>query len=124
MSNTTVIQPWLYVKDSIKAFEFYKQAFGAIETYRLDVPDGVIAKLSVDAAEFWISEESTESPGPKSIGGHTARMILVVADPDPLFAQALKAGATEIFPIGEGHGWRLGRIVDPFGHHWEIGHPI
>jgi PhnB protein len=120
----TTIQPWLYVKDSVKALEFYKEAFNAKETYRLDVPEGVIAKLSVDSAEFWISEQSADTPGPTSLGGHTARMILIVGDPEPLFLQALRAGGTEIFPVGEGHGWRLGRIMDPFGHHWEIGHPV
>lgn len=51
-------------------------------------------------------------------------MILTVADPDAVFAQALKAGASQIFPVGEEHGWRLGRVVDPFGHHWEIGRPL
>jgi PhnB protein len=51
-------------------------------------------------------------------------MILTVADPDAVFAQAMQAGATEVFPVGEEYGWRLGRIVDPFGHHWEIGHEL
>jgi len=43
-----------------------------------------------------------------------------VADPDAVFAQALAAGASLVFPVTEEHGWRLGRVVDPFGHHWEI----
>lgn len=51
-------------------------------------------------------------------------MILTVSNPDALFARALKAGASEVFPIGEEHGWRLGRLADPFGHHWEIGRPL
>jgi PhnB protein len=51
-------------------------------------------------------------------------MILTVADPDAVFGRSLRAGATEVFPVGEGHGWRLGRLVDPFGLHWEIGHPL
>jgi len=51
-------------------------------------------------------------------------MILTVADPDAVFAQSLKARASQIFPVGEEHGWRLGRVVDPFGHHWEIGRPL
>jgi PhnB protein len=49
---------------------------------------------------------------------------LVVPNPDVLFTQALHAGAKEIFPVGEEHGWRLGRLEDPFGHHWEIGMPV
>jgi PhnB protein len=51
-------------------------------------------------------------------------MILTVPDPDSLFARAISAGATEVFPVGEDHGWRLGRLADPFGLHWEIGRPL
>jgi PhnB protein len=51
-------------------------------------------------------------------------MILTVADPDEVFARARNAGVSEIFPVSEGHGWRIGRVVDPFGHHWEIGRPL
>ncbi len=123
----TTIVPWLSLRNAIQANEFYKAAFGAIEVYRLDMPDGgLVARLSVDGAEFWISGESSAGTNlpRESVGGGTARMILTVADPDALFSRALKAGATEIFPVGEGHGWRLGRLEDPFGLHWEIGHPL
>ncbi len=41
--------------------------------------------------------------------------------PEAVFAQAVAAGASEIFPVGEEHGWELGRVVDPFGLHWESG---
>jgi PhnB protein len=119
------IAPWLSVRNSTRAVEFYKSAFGAIEVYRLEDPGGgVVSRLSVDGAEFWLSDESPEHGNfsPESLGGGSARMILTVADPDATFSQALAAGASEIFPIGEEHGWRLGRLVDPFGHHWEIGH--
>jgi PhnB protein len=60
---------------------------------------------------------------PKAIGGGTARMLLVVEDPDAVAAQAVAAGAAELSPVGEEHGWRVGRVVDPFGHEWEIGRP-
>ena len=52
------------------------------------------------------------------------RIILTVPDPDALFDRALKAGASEVFAVGEEYGWRLGRLIDPFGLHWEIGHPL
>ena len=82
--------------------------------------------LSVNGAEFWLSDESPEHANfsPESLGGGSVRMILTVADPDAVFAQSLKARASQIFPVGEEHGWRLGRVVDPFGHHWEIGRPL
>jgi PhnB protein len=123
----TSISPWLSVRGSAKAVDFYKAAFGAIEAYRLDGPDGsVVAKLSVDDAEFWVGEESPEHANfsPESLSGSTVRMVFTVADPDAVFKRAVAAGATEIHPVGEGHGWRLGRVVDPFGHHWEIGRPL
>jgi len=121
------IAPWLSVRNSAQAVDFYKSAFGATEGYRLEVPDGgVVAKLSVDGAEFWLSDESPEHGNfsPESLGGGSVRMILTVADPDAVFVQALTAGASKVFPVGEEHGWRLGRVVDPFGHHWEIGRPL
>ena len=122
---TTSIAPWLSVINSASAVAFYKLAFGATEAYRLEDPGGgVVAKLSVDGAEFWLSDESPGSLSPQSLGGGSVRMILTVADPDALFTQALKAGASEVFPMGEDYGWRLGRLVDPFGHHWEIGRPL
>ena len=85
-----------------------------------------MAKLSVDGAEFWLSDESPEHGNfsPESLGGGSVRMILTVRDPDAVFVQALTAGASKVFPVGEEHGWRLGRVVDPFGLHWEIGRPL
>jgi PhnB protein len=58
------------------------------------------------------------------MGGGTARLILTVADPDAMFARAIAAGARKVVAVKEDHGWRLGRVVDPFGHHWEIGRPL
>ncbi len=121
------IAPWLTVGNGAQAVDFYKSAFGATEVYRLDVPGGgVVARLSVDGAEFWLSGESPElgEVSPESPGGGSIRMILTVADPDAVCTRARAAGASEVFPVGEAHGWRLGRVVDPFGHHWEIGRPL
>jgi PhnB protein len=121
------IAPWLSVRNSVQAVDFYKSAFGAIEVYRLEVPGGgVVSRLSVGGAEFWLSAESPEdgNVSPESLGGGSVRMILTVPDPDAVFDQALAAGASEVFPVGEAHGWRLGRVVDPFGLHWEIGRPL
>jgi PhnB protein len=123
----TSIAPWLSVRNSARAVDFYKSAFGATEVFRLEGLDGsVVARLSVDGAEFWLSDESPEHGNfsPESLGGGTVRMILTVADPDAVFNRARKAGAKEVFPVGEEHGWRLGRVVDPFGHHWESGRQL
>jgi PhnB protein len=126
-SFRTSIAPWLSVRNGARAVEFYKSAFGAIEVFRLEDPSGsVVAKLSVDGAEFWLSDESPEHGNfsPESLGGGSVRIVLTVADPDTVFLQARVAGAKEVFPVGEEHGWRLGRVIDPFGHHWEIGRSL
>ncbi|HXR38595.1 MAG TPA: VOC family protein [Terracidiphilus sp.] len=121
------IVPWLSVRNSAQAVEFYKAAFAAVEVYRLEDPGGsVVARLSVDGAEFWVADESPEhfNFSPASLGGSSIRIIFTVADPDAVFQRALKAGASEVYAVSEGHGWRVGRVVDPYGHHWEIGHPL
>jgi PhnB protein len=126
-SLRNTIAPWLSVRGSAKAVEFYKSAFGAIEAYRMEDPGGsVVAKLSVEGAEFWVGDESPEHSNfsPESLGGCSVRIIFTVADPDAVFARAIQAGAKEVYPVGEEYGWRLGRVVDPFGHHWEIGRPL
>ena len=125
-SIPTSLSPWLMVPNGAKAVEFYTAAFGAIETYRLETPDGLVVRLAMEGAEFWISGGSANNHDAPSIplGADTIRMILVVADPHTVFDKALKAGATAIFPVGEDHGWRLGRLADPFGLHWEIGHQL
>jgi PhnB protein len=109
--------------------EFYKAAFGAVEVYRVagtDAHPDVVAQLSVGNASFWVSDESPPHGNfsPESLGGGTVRMLLIVDDPEAVVARAVAAGATQVYPVGEEHGWRLGRIEDPFGHHWEIGKPL
>src|SRR3989440_12679094 len=121
------VAPMLSVRHGARAVEFYKTAFGAVEVYRVEDPGGsVVSRLAVDGAEFWLSDESPEHGNfsPESLGGGTVRMILTVDDPDAVFLRARKAGATEVHPVAEEHGWRVGRVVDPFGHHWEIGRQL
>jgi len=122
----TTIAPWLSVRNGAQAVEFYKSAFGAVEVFRMDEGSSVVARLSVEGAEFWMGDESPEHGNfsPQSLNGSSVRIILTVADPDSVFTRALAAGASQVFPVGEEYGWRLGRVVDPFGHHWEIGRPL
>jgi PhnB protein len=123
----TTIAPWLSLRGGAQAVEFYKAAFGAEEVYRIEDPDGnVVARLSVGGAEFWLSDESPEhgNAAPGSPAPINVRMILTVSDPDTVFDQAIRAGASAVQPVTDAHGWRVGRIADPFGHHWEIGRPV
>ncbi len=124
---TKSIAPMLSVRRGAQAVEFYKKAFGAGELFRIDAPDGaVVAQLSVGEAEFWVSDESPEHKNfsPETLGGGTARMVMVVDDPDAAYDQAVAAGATVVTRVADQYGWRLGRVVDPYGHHWEIGKPL
>lgn len=124
----TAIAPLLSVRKGAKAVEFYKAAFGARELFRVnDEKTGeIVARLGVDDAQFWVADESPENANfsPESLNGSTTRMILTVEDPDAAFDRAVKAGAKVVWPVANQYGWRLGRVVDPFGHHWEIGKPL
>ena len=124
----TSIAPMLSVRNGGKAVEFYKAAFGAIEVFRIDDGRaGVVARLAVNGAEFWVADESPKhlNFSPESLGGATARMVMIVDDPDAAFARAVAAGAKVVVPVGnQEFGWREGRVLDPFGHHWEIGKPL
>lgn len=125
----TSILPELAVRRGRAAVEFYVAAFGAVEVYRVGGTDGhedVVSQLSIGTASFWVSDESPPHGNfsPESLGGGTVRMLLVVDDPDSVVERAVAAGATQVSAVAEAHGWRLGRIEDPFGHHWEIGTPL
>ena len=122
----TTIAPWLSVRNGARAVEFYKSAFGATEVFRMEDGGSVVARLSVEGSEFWLGDESPEHGNfsPQTLSGSTVRIILTVADPDAVFARAVAAGASQVHPVGEDYGWRVGRVVDPFGHHWEIGRPL
>jgi PhnB protein len=123
------VSPELSVRRGREAVEFYKSAFGATELYRVGGVDGheeVVAQLAIGGARFWVADESQEHGNfsPESLGGSTVRLLLVVEDPHATIARAAAAGAEVLAPATEEHGWLLGRITDPYGHHWEIGRPL
>src|SRR3954454_23613842 len=121
----TRILAQLSVRRGPEALKFYAAAFGAVVDYRVGEEE-IVAQLSVGEATFWVSDEAPSHGNfaPESVGGATTRMLLIDDDPDAVVARALAAGATEVHPVIEEHGWRLGRVLDPFGHHWEIGSPL
>jgi PhnB protein len=122
------LSPMLSVRRGAEAIAFYKAAFGARELFKIEAPDGaVVAQLAVGESDFWLADESPENQNfsPESLGGSTLRMVLVVDEPDAVFAHAIAAGAKSVWPVADQrYGWRVGRLVDPFGHHWEIGKPL
>ena len=122
----TSIQPELWVERAGQAVAFYADAFGARVLHQAGQGDDIVAQLAVGEAAFWVA---AAGPGigrfsPAAIAGATSRTLLVADDPDAVVRRAIDAGATEKSAVCDEHGWRLGRIVDPFGHEWEIGKPI
>jgi PhnB protein len=122
----TSIQPELWVDNPSRAVEFYAAAFGAAVLHRVGPGDDVVAQLGVGNAVFWVAGASAAMKrlSPRAIGGATSRTLLVVDEPEGVLRQAVAAGATESSPVSNEHGWRLGRIIDPSGHEWEIGAPL
>lgn len=122
----TSIQPELWVDTPREALAFYEAAFGATIIHRVGEGEDIVAQLSVGEATFWVAPISSTMKrlSPRAIGGATSRMLLVVEDPDSVVRHAVAAGAMESSGVQIEHGWRLGRIIDPFGHEWEIGAPL
>jgi len=94
--------------------------------HRVGDGNDIVAQLGVGEAAFWVAGSSATMRrlSPRTVDGATSRTLLVVEDPDSLVVRAVDAGATESSPVANEQGWRLGRIVDPFGHEWEIGAPL
>ena len=127
--QNTAIAPMLSVRNGARAIKFYKAPFGADELFRIDDESSgaVVARLCVGESEFWLADESPEHGNfsPESLGGGSVRMVMIVKDPDAAYERAVVAGANVVWPVSnQPYGWRVGRIVDPFGHHWEIGRPL
>jgi PhnB protein len=119
------VTPFLAVRDAEQAVEFYSAAFGAEELERLTAPSGsTVAELAIGEARFSLATEAPElgTPSPETAGVTTVRLSLHVDDPDAVQRRAVEAGAVEMFPVADQpYGWRQGRVVDPFGHHWLVG---
>jgi PhnB protein len=123
----TAITPMLSVRNGAQAIAFFQAAFGAEVLFQLEDNGSVVAQLSVEGAEFWLADESPANANfsPETLGGGTVRMTMIVEDPDAAFDRAVKAGAKVVWPVDDQpYGWRVGRMVDPFWHHWEIGKPL
>lgn len=120
------ITPYLGIKDAASAIEFYKTAFGAIEMFRLEGPDGRIghAELKIGDSSLMLAEPCDQSGGltaSQSLPGAAIGLHLYVEDVDARFAQALQAGATEVSAVKDQfYGDRSGTLKDPFGNLWFV----
>lgn len=120
------IQPELWVDRPREALVFYEAAFGAVVVHCVGEGDDIVAQLRVGDAAFWVAPSSPDMKrfSPHTAGGSTSRTLLVVEDPNGVVDRAVAAGAVELSSVVDEHGWRLGRIIDPSGHEWEIGSPL
>jgi PhnB protein len=120
------IQPELWVDRGAEAVTFYRSAFGAEVLHQVGDGEDIVAQLAIGDAAFWVAAVGTSDERfvPRAIGGATGRVLLVVEDPASVFDRAVAAGATVRSPVSEEHGWLIGRVVDPFGHEWEIGRSV
>jgi PhnB protein len=126
-NQKTTLVPFLSVRRSAEAVNFYKSAFGADEIHRYEEPNGgVMSNLTINGYSFWVAEEEPQYQkfSPETLNGGTVHMVLTTEDPDAAFDRAVAAGATIVCPIRTEEFWRIGRVLDPFGHHWEIGKPL
>lgn len=121
--------PYLRVKNTPGAIEFYRAAFGASEKFRLTEPSGRVghAELDFGGTTIMVSDEYPEfgCVGPQTIGGTSFSIHLHVDNADVVIAQAVAAGATLVRePTDAFYGERSGTVRDPFGHEWLIGHEV
>lgn len=125
---STSLTPMLTVRDAAAAVLFYERAFRATEDIRVQTPTGqIVAEMAIDGQQFFVVDENPEAfnVSPESLGGTSVRISLIVEDADATTAQAIAAGATEVFPVADQqYGLRQGRVADPYGHHWLIGTPL
>jgi PhnB protein len=126
MDTLSRITPYLCAQNAAAAIAFYKSAFGAVETMRLDDPDGRVAHAEILIANVpvFVSDEYPEIGvlSPTARGGSPVMMVLETPDADGLFARAVSAGATVDRPMADQfHGeFRNGKLVDPYGHRWML----
>lgn len=117
------VTPYMTINNCAKAIEFYKTAFGAVETYRLNGEDNKVmhAEIKIGDSVLMMSDECPESKGPEKFGGSPISVMLYVEKVDDVFKRAVEAGATVIHEVkNEFYGDRMGTLKDPFGHTWSI----
>ncbi|MBL0332713.1 MAG: VOC family protein [Chlorobiota bacterium] len=124
-NNSTTIKPFLVVSNAEKAIEFYTINFGAVVCVKHKIGNNkLICQIAIEGAEFWVGDNDNDtdvSPKVASLSS-IVRLVLNTKNADSLFNNAIKNGATLLCPMTTENVWRIGRLIDPFGHVWEIGY--
>ena len=118
------VTAYLMVDDAARALDFYREAFGAEELYRLPMGDKIgHAEIMIGDTHLMLADEFPDmnALGPNKRGGATASFMIYVPDADAAYDKAVKAGAKADRPLkNEFWGDRIGTVVDPFGHKWSL----
>jgi PhnB protein len=119
------VTPYLIVDGAARAIEFYKEAFGAEETFRMEGPGGRVghAEIKIGDSHVMLADEHPEmgARGPRSFGGSPISLVLYVEDVDATVSRAVEAGAKLTRPVAnQFYGDRTGGLEDPFGHAWYV----
>jgi PhnB protein len=117
------VTPYLIVHGAAKAIDFYQRAFGAVELFRLDGPDGTLAhaEIRIGNSPVMLADGTSGYPDPLTLGGSSVSFMIYVPDVDAAFARAIAAGATVKRPVADQfYGDRTGTLADPFGHVWSL----
>ena len=119
------VTAYLIVRDAARAIDFYKQAFGATELFRMDAPGGKIghAEIKIGDSPVMLADENPArgAKSPEALGGTPVHLMIYVEDVDAVFKRALSAGGKETQPLKDQfYGDRSGTVTDPFGHSWTV----
>jgi len=120
------ITPHIVVKDTKKAIEFYKKAFGAEVRRIADGRGGKVmhAEIKIGDSVVMLNDEMPEFGAMSPTGTKADTCVtlhLYVENADKVFSQAKAAGAVETMPLADQFwGDRYGKLRDPFGHSWSI----
>ena len=119
------VTPYLIIKGAAAALDYYKQAFGATELFRMPAPEGKIghAEIKIGDSPIMLADECPEMgyKSPQTLGGSPVSIMIYVEDVDSVFKQAIAAGGKEQRPVKDQfYGDRSGTLEDPFGHVWHV----
>lgn len=119
------VTPYLSIKGAAKAIDYYKQAFGATELFRMAGPDGKIghAEIKIGDSPIMLADEFPEMEfvSPQTLGGTPVGIMIYVDDVDKIYKQAISGGGKEVKPLqNQFYGDRSGTLKDPFGHVWTV----
>jgi PhnB protein len=111
------VQPFLHLQEAHKMIPFLESAFNAKALGVHKSPDGIVLHATIDIAGATL--EIDEAHG--DFQPMPCLLHVYVPDPDTLYEQALRAGATTIEPPEDKpYGVRSAAVKDAFGNMWYI----